>query len=61
MQAGEQHSPIERHAGRSAFVTFLFATLALYVVVNRLIADIYTLPIGFSIRAGELVLVIVGG
>ncbi len=57
----QELSPIERHATRSAFATFLLGTLAVYVVINRLIADIYTLPIGFSIRAGELVLLIVGG
>ena len=61
VQTVDQLSPIEEHASRSAFATFLFLSLAGYVVVNRLIADIYTLPIGFSIRAGELVLVIVGG
>ena len=60
-EAAARPSPIERHAERSAFARFTFWTVAFYVIINRLIADIYTLPIGFSIRAGELVLVIVGG
>jgi hypothetical protein len=57
----QELSPIERYASTSAFARFTFWAVAFYVVINRLIADIYTLPIGFSIRAGELVLVIVGG
>lgn len=42
------------------FGLLTFLLVVIYVVLNRLVEDIYTLPVGFSIRPSEAVVVLLG-